>query len=127
VATPEHVAQVITSFCAAETDGDREAWLALLAPDASLEEVGSAPIVGVDRLGAFFDATVAPLDLHLYEIAPPIVLGDEALAFFACHVGHGADRLTLDRIVDHFVFDAEGRIRAVRAFADVGAIRADPQ
>ena len=127
--TPEHADQVIEAFCAAESSGDRAAWLSLFAPDANLEEVGSATPgpCGLDALGEFFDETVAPLDMHLRPTARPIVTGDEALAFFEAHVGHGAERLALDRLVDHFVFDGEGRIVAVRAFMDLSATRSDPE
>ena len=71
----EHVEAVIAAFCAAETAGDRDAWLAL----------------------------------------------------FACHVGRGAQRIVLDRAVDHFEFDDAGRVGAVRAFVDMAATRPDPE
>jgi hypothetical protein len=78
-------------------------------------------------IAAFFEADVAVMDMHLHEIAPPIVVGDEALGFFACHVGRGRERVTLDRIVDHFTFDDDGRIRAVRAFVEMSSTRPDPE
>jgi hypothetical protein len=34
VVAREHAEEVIAAFCAAETAGDRDAWLALFAPDA---------------------------------------------------------------------------------------------
>ena len=50
------------------------------------------------------------MDLDLHTTAPPIVVGDEALAFLEVHVGHGAERLLLSPIVDHMVFGDDGRI-----------------
>ena len=66
------------------------------------------------------------MDLDLHATAPPIVVGDEALAFLEVHIGRGADRLVLAPIVDHFVFDGDGRIASVRAFFDVAGTRPDP-
>ncbi len=67
------------------------------------------------------------MDLDLHTTAPPIVVGDEALAFLEVHVGHGPDRLLLSPIVDHLVFGADGRITALRAFFDPAGIRPDPE
>ena len=122
----EHVEQVVVRYCAAETTKDRDAWLSLFTADATVEEADGSKIQGVDALRAFFDASVARLDLDLHETAPPIVVGDEALAFLELHLGRGADRHTLSPIVDHFVFDGDGRIASVRAFYDVAGAQPVP-
>ena len=82
---------------------------------------------GIEAIGAFFDAGAGQMDLDLHTTAPPIVVGDEALAFLEVHVGHGAERLVLSPIVDHMVFDDDGRIAALRAFFDPAGIAADPE
>jgi hypothetical protein len=43
------------------------------------------------------------------------------------HVGHGTERLVLAPIVDHMVFDGDGRIIGLRAFFDPAGISPDPE
>ena len=124
--TRAHVEQVVARYCTAETTKDRDTWLSLFRTDATVEEADGTTIEGVDAMRAFFDTSVARLDLDLHETAPPIVVGDEALAFLELHLGREADRHTLSPIVDHFVFDGEGRIASVRAFYDVAGAQPDP-
>jgi steroid delta-isomerase len=126
--TPEHAQQVIETYCKAESAKDRDTWLSLFAPDATHEDPVGAPVNrGHEAIGAFFDASVGHMDLDLRSTALAIVVGDEALAFLEVHVGHGAERLVLTPIVDHLVFDDEGRIIALRAFFDPAGIRPDPE
>ena len=126
--TPEHAEQVIETYCKAESAKDRDTWLSLFSPDATHEDPVGAPVNrGIDAIGAFFDAGAGQMDLDLHTTAPPVVVGNEALAFLEVHVGHGAERLLLSPIVDHMVFDDEGRITALRAFFDPAGIRPDPE
>jgi steroid delta-isomerase len=126
--TPEHVEQVVKAYCTAESAKDRATWLSLFAPDAVHEDPVGAPVNrGLEAIGAFFDASAAGMDLDLHSTAAPIVVGDEALAFLEVHVGHGAERLVLSPIVDHMVFDDEGRIVSLRAFFDPAGITPDPE
>jgi len=126
--TPEHARQVIETYCKAESPKDRDTWLSLFAPDATHEDPVGAPVNhGLEAIGAFFDASAGQMDLDLHTTADPIVVGDEALAFLEVHVGQGAERLVLSPIVDHLVFDADGRITALRAFFDPAGIRPDPE
>jgi len=126
--TPEHARQVIETYCKAESAKGRDTWLSLFAPDATHEDPVGAPVNhGLEAIGAFFDASAGQMDLDLHTTADPIVVGDEALAFLEVHVGQGAERLVLSPIVDHLVFDADGRITALRAFFDPAGIRPDPE
>jgi steroid delta-isomerase len=126
--TPEQVQQVVATYCSAESAKDRDTWLSLFAPDATHEDPVGAPVNrGLEAIGAFFDAGAGQMDLDLHTTAPPIVVGNEALAFLAVRVGHGAERLLLSPIVDHMVFDADGRIVALRAFFDPAGITPDPE
>src|SRR5258706_569794 len=89
--TPEHAQQVIETYCKAESAKDRDTWLSLFAPDATHEDPVGAPVNrGIDAIGAFFDAGAGQMDLDLHTTAPPVVVGNEALAFLEVHVGHGA-------------------------------------
>ena len=112
----------------AESAKDRDRWLSLFAPR---DPRGSRRCTGEPRpfeaIGAFFDAGAGQMDLDLHTTAPPIVVGNEALAFLAVRVGHGAERMLLSPIVDHMVFDDDGRIVALRAFFDPAGITADPE
>jgi len=126
--TPEHVRRVVTTYCTAESAKDRSTWLSLFAPDAVHEDPVGAPVNrGIDAISGFFDAGAGQMDLDLRSTAPPIVVGNEALVFLRVHVGHGADRLVLAPIVDHMVFDDEGRIASLRAFFDPAGIAPDPE
>jgi steroid delta-isomerase len=126
--TPEHVQRVVTTYCTSESAKDRATWLSLFAPDATHEDPVGAPVNhGIEAIGGFFDAGAGQMDLDLHSTAPPIVVGNEALAFLEVHVGHGADRLVLAPIVDHMVFDDDGRIVALRAFFDPAGVRPDPE
>ena len=92
--TPEHAQQVIETYCKAETAKDRDTWLSLFTPDATHEDPVGAPVnQGIEAIGAFFDAGAGADGSRPAQTAPPIVVGDEALAFLEVHVGHGAERL----------------------------------
>src|SRR3954469_22358078 len=102
--TPEHAQQVIETYCKAESAKDRDTWLSLFAPDATHEDPVVAPVNrGIEALAAFFDAGAGQMDLGMPQPAPPVVVGDEALAFLEVHVGHGGERMLLSPIVDHLV------------------------
>jgi steroid delta-isomerase len=126
--TPEHVRDVVDRYCKTEADKDRDAWLALFAPDATQEDPVGAPVNrGHDALGAFFDATAAKMDIALSPTAPAIVAGNEAIAFLQVHIGSGAERVLMAPIVEHFVFDDDGLITSLRAFLDPASARPDPE
>jgi len=100
--TPEHVEQVVKTYCLAESAKDRDTWLSLFAPDAVHEDPVGAPVNrGVEAIGAFFDAGAGQMDLDLHATAAPIV--------------------------DHMVFDGDGRIASLRAFFDPAGIAPDPE
>jgi hypothetical protein len=91
------------------------------------DPVGAPVNRGIEAIGAFFDAGAGQMDLDLHTTAAPIVVAYEALVFLEVHVGHGPERLVLAPIVDHMVFDTEGRIVALRAFFDPAGITPDPE
>jgi steroid delta-isomerase len=124
----EHAQQVIETYCKAESAKDRDTWLSLFTPDATHEDPVGAPVNrGIEAMGAFFDGSAGQMDLDLHMTAPPVVVANEALAFLEVYVGRGPERLVLAPIVDHLVFNDEGRIVALRAFFDQSALRPDPE
>jgi steroid Delta-isomerase len=66
-------------------DHDREAWLALWAPDALIQDpVGPSPFDpsgdghrGPEAIAAFYDNVIAPNELITFEIAQSYECGDE--------------------------------------------------
>lgn len=122
----DHIRAAITAYCTAETAKDIPGWVGLFAEDATHEDPVGAPVTrGRATLEEFFTG-VCGFDLELFETAPPIVCNNEAIAYLAVRVGTGADRQLLEPIVDHFVFDTDGKIKALRTFFESDRMRPDP-
>jgi len=116
--TTEEVQVLIDEYCAAMSANDRERWLDCFTDDAVQEDpVGTPPNIGRAAIGAFFDANV--IGVTLTRSAPPIVIGNEVIAFLAVRTKMGDQTFTLPRIVDHIVLDDTGtRFASLRAFFD---------
>jgi hypothetical protein len=67
------------------------------------------------------------MDVAVQPTAPPIVAGREAIVFLQVHIGSGTERVLLAPIVEHLVFDDDGRITALRAFLDPASAFPDPE
>jgi steroid delta-isomerase len=104
--------------------GDREGWLALFAEDAALEDpVGSPPRQGRDDIAAFWDDVHRRADaITVRMVQGPAVCGDEAAWAFETVVQTGGQSVMIS-IIDLGSFDADGRIRRLRAFWDASGIR----
>lgn len=115
--TGEGLAAAVQEYCRAETEKDKGGWLRLFAEDAVHEDpVGSGNVNrGLPALTSFWDV-IAGSDVELWCEEPVIVCGNEAVALMRCRVGPAGNRWESGRIVDHFVFDEDGRITSVRAF-----------
>lgn len=125
--TPDHVKQIMARYCEAESTGDRDGWLALFTPDATHEDpVGNPVNKGVEEIGNFWDGFWNPT-MRVIVTAPPIVLGNEAVVNLQAWQGAGAERITVEPIVDLIMFADDGKIASVRAFYDIGALRPDPE
>jgi len=112
------IVAAIETHCRALTEGDREGWLTIWADDAVLEDpVGVDTYRGVEALRTVFwpvIQSISPMRLWLKEDV--LVCGHEAVAILAAEVTfEGAPRRT-DPIVDHFTFDDQGKVAAMRAF-----------
>jgi len=128
VAEPEQILSTIDAYAKTFTAHDRDGWLALWCEDATQEDPVGAPVnTGPEAIGLFWDNTHALGDLRLEATDEPIVVGDEALAFFRVDIGHGADRLSAPRIVDHMHFADDGRIQSLRAFWDPATLGPSPE
>ena len=114
--TREHIVGVIEAYCRCETEKDKQGWLALFAPEATHEDpVGKLTNAGIKNIAAFWDS-FQPVNVELWLTEPPIVCGNEAIAFMKCRVGPANDRHESGRIIDQFIFNDEGKIVALRAF-----------
>lgn len=117
------VHELLERYCTAMTKHDRETWLNCFADDARQEDPVGAPVnVGREAIGKFFDDNIA--DLTLSVAAPPIVIGNEVLAFFRVDIEMDGQKMELPRIVDHILLDETGtKFSHLRAFFDYAELR----
>lgn len=121
--TSADVLPLLERYCAAMTNQDRENWLDCFTDDARQEDPVGAPVnVGREAIGRFFDENVT--DLTLSVAAPPIVVGNEVIAFLRVDIMMGEQRMELPRIVDHIVLNDDGtKFTSLRAFFDYSELR----
>lgn len=107
----------IEGYCRAQCAKDKDGWAALFAEDVFHEDpVGFPGTLGKDAVvGKFWDSIVRN-DVAIWLTDDIIVSGNEALAIMACDIGPADKRRRLTPVVDHFLFDEDGRIASVRGF-----------
>jgi steroid delta-isomerase len=124
MATPETVRSVVDEYVAASNAGDREAVLALFAPDAVwYDPVGQPPHTGLDAIGAFYDQARTMADHIEMKPSDVIVCGNEAAMVFEIHVTIGDGGMVMDAI-ETFEVNDEGKIAGMKAFWDMTRARA---
>jgi steroid delta-isomerase len=114
--------QTIDRYLARYNRGDREAWLDLFAPDAWIEDpVGSPRRCGRLAIAAFYDLTHSAAER--IEMVPLFVsvCGSQAAFHMQVRVLLQGRWVEFDAI-DVMEFDAAGKITAMRAFWDPGAV-----
>jgi steroid delta-isomerase len=107
----------IETYCRAETEGDWDAFISLFAEGDVLHEdpVGYARRHGRAGLEEIWRmAQAGKVNLELTDKV--IVCGNEAIAMMRAETGPEDERRVTGPIVDHFVFDGDGKITSVRAF-----------
>jgi steroid delta-isomerase len=121
--TSADVLPLLERYCAAMTSQDRETWLDWFTDDARQEDPVGAPVnIGREAIGKFFDENVT--DLTLSVTAPPIVIGNEVIAFLRVDIMMGDQKMELPRIVDHILLNDEGtKFASLRAFFDYSELR----
>jgi steroid delta-isomerase len=112
----EQMIAAIETYCRAETEKDRDTWLALFAEGIVHEDpVGVATRTGIEGVSQLWEMIVAgDVDLRLTDDV--IVCGNEAIALMSCETGPADARRKTGPIVDHFTFDDDGKIVTLRAF-----------
>ena len=113
----DQVLAIVDRYIAAFNTRDREGYLSLFADGATVEDpLGSPPIQGVDRVGAFFDTATASGGLHL-ELEPNSVrISGKNVAFrFQLELAAGTSRFAT-KVVDVLALDADVKIVALVAY-----------
>ena len=119
--TPEQVRATVDAYVDAYAQNDKDAFLALWAPDGVLEDPVGTPIhQGAEALGTFWDGARELADRIELRPTSVIVSGGEAAMVFEirAHIGDGG---LLMQAVDVMQIDDDGRLVAVRANWDMAA------
>lgn len=114
----EEMVAAIKAHCRTLSEHDKEGWLDLWADDAVLEDpVGVDIYRGRDTLVSTFWGLIEQLSpMKLWLERDVIVCGDEAIGILNGVVSREGQLTRVGPIVDHFVFNAEGKISSMRAF-----------
>lgn len=130
----EHPARAASkrSIAAVEA-GDREAWLALFAPDALVEDPIGVSMFdatgeghrGIEAIGGFFDMAIAPNQIR-FAIERSHVAGDEVANVGAITTTLPDGSQAIVEGVFTYRVDAEGRIVSLRAYWTADDITFEP-
>lgn len=109
---------VLQEYMRSWASDDRDAWLALFADDASLEDPVGAPLTqGKEAIAAFWDRIHQAQMQMRCELDRIVVCGEEALMIFTV-ISSAGDVSMRVRIADLFTFNDQGKIATMRAFWD---------
>jgi steroid Delta-isomerase len=124
--TAEQIRATVDGYVAAYAANDREALLALYAPDAEwTDPVGTPTHHGREGVAAFWDATRAMVDSIVLRPIHVHVCGNEAALVMEIHSVVGGAGMLLDA-VDIFTFDDEARIKTGKAYWELERARPAP-
>lgn len=124
--TTHDVRAVVERYVEASNRDDKQAVLALFAPDAVWHDpVGAPPHVGHDGVAAFFDQARTMADRLEMRIRDVIACGSEAAALLEIEATIGDGGMILD-VVETFELDEDGRIRLMKAYWDMARARPRP-
>ena len=124
--TAEQIRATVDGYVAAYAANDREALLALYAPDAEwTDPVGAQTCHGREGVGAFWDATRAMVDSIVLRPIHVHVCGNEAALVMEIHSVVGGAGMLLDA-VDIFTFDDDARIKTGKAYWELERARPAP-
>jgi steroid Delta-isomerase len=110
---------------------DREAWLALFAPDAIVEDpIGPSPFDpqgqghrGTSAIAAFYDNVIAQAEKIAFEIERSYLCGNEVADVGTIRTTlAGGTHIAIVRGVFTYRGDGAGRLAALRAFWDISAV-----
>jgi steroid delta-isomerase len=119
----------VDSYCAAFTKGDGDAYVALFADAAWIEDpVGTPRHEGKTAIRGFFDQSSGLADSIELRLTGPVRVAAGECAFpMQARPNIGGTTFVVD-IIDVMTFDDDGRITTMRAFWDPAEMRpADDQ
>ena len=121
--TPEEVKALAEAYIAASNANDKDAVLALFAPDAVwFDPVGQPPHVGHQGVGEFFDQTRALADRIEMKLNDVIVCGTEAAMVLKIHAVMGDGGMIMD-CVETLTVDDNRKISGMKAYWDMSRAR----
>ncbi len=117
MATEAQIKETVQRYLATFSAGDREGWLDLFSPGATLADpVGSAPCKGREEIGAFWDRSRAVAErITLHLVQGPGGNDHEAAFAMEAHAETAGGAIVMPTI-DVMTFDEEGRITSQRAY-----------
>jgi steroid Delta-isomerase len=119
-ATAEQINATIERYIAAFSAGDKDGYVALFAPGATVEDpVGSDLCTGAEQIAGFWDGvrSMTPTITLVKTGTPRIAAGEVAWGLRAI-AEMGDAKMAVD-IIDVMSFDDAGQITSLRAFWDM--------
>lgn len=119
---------------AAVEAGDRDAWLALFADDAVVEDpIGPSAFDpegkghrGIEAIAAFYDSVIAPNESIRFTISQSLLCGDEVANVGVIRIAFtGGTAIEVDGVYT-YRRSPDGKIAALRAFWETDAVRPVP-
>jgi steroid Delta-isomerase len=119
-ATNDQIIATIDRYVEVFSTGDKGEYLALFAPDATVEDpVGSPICTGAEAISGFWDGVQGMASsIALERRGAPRIAGGEAAWNLRAVSDVGDAKLFVD-IIDVMVFADDGRITSLRAFWDL--------
>jgi steroid delta-isomerase len=118
------IRSVVESYTDAFKRGDRDAYVALFADGATVEDpVGTPTHTGHEAIGAFFDQMSGMSDSIELRVTGPVRVAAGECAFpMQARPTIGDTTMCID-IIDVMTFDDAGKITSMRAFWDPAEMR----
>jgi steroid delta-isomerase len=118
-ATPDQIRATITGYFDRFNAHDREGYVGLYAPNATLEDpVGSEVLQGREAIGGFWDTVQSMTEnVTLVPIGEPCIAAGQAAFKFTIVNVLGGTTFAMDAI-DAMTFDDDGAITSMRAYWD---------
>lgn len=112
---PAKVRAAIDAYIKAFDNDDVDAIIALYADECSVEDpVGTEPVRGIEAVREFYTRSMQASPK--LTLQPPVrIAGNEAAFAFTGVVTTPDGKLQFD-VIDHMIFNDDGRIRQMRAF-----------
>jgi steroid delta-isomerase len=118
------IRSVVDAYTGAFGAGDKDAYVALFAPDAWVEDpVGSPRHEGHDAIAEFFTQMSTMADSIELQVTGPVRVAAGECAFpMQARPTMGGTTMCID-IIDVMTFDDAGKITSMRAFWDPAEMR----